>query len=367
MNNKNILEFCLSPDLGGLELFTFNCFNYLKTKTNCKLIIAPNKKLDKYIENKDKFYISRNKFFPIVPALRLAKYIDENKIDIVHFHWTKDITTVVLAKLLSKNKPKIVQTRHMTMTRFKNDFYHKFLYKHIDLIIGVTNQVKEQLEKFIPSEIRPSIKFLYAGTKKHILLNNDEVNGLKKELGFNNQSFNIGMVGRINEAKGQYLLIKAVEELVNKGLDVTAYFVGHAMEESYLEMLKLDVKKRNLEDNIYFLGFMKNPQHFYQICDAIVLASKRETFGLVLVEAMQVGTAVIGSNSGGVVEIIEDNKNGLLFNVGDENDLASKINYMINNPQKVKEMEKQAILKCEEQFCEGMQYKKLQTIFENLL
>ena len=123
---KKILELCLSPDLGGLELFMVSCYNYFKTKTNCKIVVAPNKKLDDYL--KDKILIKRNKFFPFIPALKLAQVIDKNSIDIVHFHWTKDMPTIILAKLLSKKKPKVVQTRNMHITRFKSDFYHKFLY-----------------------------------------------------------------------------------------------------------------------------------------------------------------------------------------------------------------------------------------------
>ena len=155
MKNKNILEFCLSPDLGGLELFVANCFKSFKSKGNCKIVVAPDKKLDKYLENEEKFYIKRNKFFPIIPAFKLAKFIDSNDIDVIHFHWTRDITTVVLAKILSKKKPKIIQTRNMTMTRFKDDFYHRWLYKNVDMMHAVTKQVKEQIQKFIPTDTCP--------------------------------------------------------------------------------------------------------------------------------------------------------------------------------------------------------------------
>ncbi|HIP30478.1 MAG TPA: glycosyltransferase family 1 protein, partial [Sulfurospirillum arcachonense] len=131
MEKKNILEFCLSPDLGGLELFMLSCYENFKEKSSCKVMIAPNKKLDNFIEDKDKFHLKRNKLFPLIPALKLAKFIDEHEIDMIHFHWTRDIATVVLAKTLSNRKPKIMQTRNMTMTRFKDDVYHKWLYKNI--------------------------------------------------------------------------------------------------------------------------------------------------------------------------------------------------------------------------------------------
>ncbi|MFT7003538.1 MAG: glycosyltransferase involved in cell wall biosynthesis [Sulfurimonas sp.] len=366
MSKKTVLELCMSPDLGGLELYMVRAAKALKDDFNVINIINENSKLDEYYDEDDK-YIKIKKssnLFMFVAAKRLAKIIDKEEVDIIHMHWTKDIPFVVLAKLFSKRKPKVAQTRNMTMTRFKNDFYHRFMYKNIDLLLPVTNQVKGQLENFIPQDIRPKVEVLYMGSDKPEMLNTDEVTKVKSELKFDDKSFNIGMVGRINEPKGQHLLIKAVDVLVKKDLNVNAYFVGHAMKESYLEMLKKDVKFKGLENNIHFLGFMKNPHHFYQVCDAIVLASKRETFGLVLIEAMQVGTAVIGANSGGVVEIIDDNVTGILFENQNFVSLASGIEKFIQNSELLKDIAKAGKLKCEEMFSNQRQFLKLANIFK---
>jgi len=369
MSKLTIIELCLSPDLGGLELYMINTAKILKNEFNVISVINKDSKIAKYYDETDS-YIELNKtssFFIFSEAKKLAKLIDKKGVDIIHLHWTKDIPFVVLAKLLSKSKPKIVQTRHMTMTRFKDDFYHKFLYKNIDLILAVTQQVKEQLERFIPLGARPEIELLYAGVKNSEILSDVEVDKLKQEFNFKKNCFNVGMVGRINEPKGQYLLIEAISILREKGVEVDGFFVGNPMEESYLEKLKGIVKDKNLEDNIKFLGFMKNPHNFYKMCDVIVLASKRETFGLVLVEAINSKTAVIGSNSGGVVEIIEDKKTGLLFDVEDSKSLADKIEFMMNNPELKESMEKLALKKSYELFNEEKQFSKLKTIFKRLI
>lgn len=369
MNKITIIELCLSPDLGGLELYMLRAAKALRDDFNVISIINENSKLQQYYDENDKYIKIKKKsnLFMFGAARKLAKIIDEEKVDIIHMHWTKDIPFVVLSKILSKRKPKIAQTRNMTMTRFKDDFYHRLMYKNIDLMLPVTYQVKEQLEKFIPQDIRPKIEVLYMGSDKPEMLSFDDVNKLKTELGFDNESFNIGMVGRINEAKGQHLLIKAVDVLVKQGLNVNAYFVGHPMEESYLDKLKKEVKDKDLEKNIHFLGFMKNPHHFYQICDAIVLASKRETFGLVLIEAMQVCTAVIGSNSGGVVEIIDDGKTGLLFESQNYESLANEIKKLINNPSLTINIAKSGQEKCNEKFSNELQFEKLKNILKELI
>nr|WP_321266223.1 glycosyltransferase family 4 protein [uncultured Sulfurimonas sp.] len=368
MSKLSVLELCMSPDLGGLELYMLRAAKALKDEFNVISIINEDSKLEHYYDENDKYVKIKktSNLFIFGAAKKLAKIIDDEKVDAIHMHWTKDIPFVVLAKLLSKRKPKIAQTRNMTMTRFKNDFYHRLMYKNMDLMLPVTYQVKEQLEKFIPQDIRPKIEVLYMGSDKPEMLGVDEVKGLKIELGFDTKSFNIGMVGRINEAKGQHLLIKAVDVLVKSGLNVNAYFVGHAMKESYLEMLKSDVKARGLEKNIHFLGFMKNPHHFYQVCDAVVLASRRETFGLVLIEAMQVGTAVVGANSGGVVEIIDDEKTGLLFESENFESLAMAIEKLINNLELTKSIAKAGQEKCEKKFSNELQFKKLKNILKEL-
>lgn len=238
MQNKNILEVCLSPDLGGLELYMCNCSKELAKDFNVTCVISNNSKLESFLEDLKVTKIERKSSFSLISSIKIAKIIDKNKIDKIHIHWTKDIPIIIFAKLLSKRKPKIIQTRHMTMTRFKNDFYHKFLYKNVDTIICVTKALQNQIEKFIPQNIRPKVKTLYLGAKNPKVFTKEELNIYKEEKLNSKNSFIIGFVGRINEFKGQYLLIEAMKKLKIKKLDVKAYFVGHPMNEEYLNSLK---------------------------------------------------------------------------------------------------------------------------------
>ena len=354
MNQKNILEICLSPDLGGLELFMVNCYENFKEKTTCHVMVAPNKKLDGFIEDDKKLHLKRNKFFPIIPALKLAKFIDEHEIDMVHFHWTRDIATVVLAKTLSKRKPKIMQTRNMTMTRFKDDVYHKWLYENVDTMHAVTHQVKEQLERFIPQEVRPKVEVVYMGTDEP----NEQgirVEELREFYNLGN-SFVVGIVGRIEEGKGQYLVLEAIEKL--KELDIKALIVGHTMDEVYLGSLKQKVKDLNIEDKIVFTGFTKEVNAHMSLCDAMVLGTKQETFGLVVIEAMVNKVTVIATNKGGPLEIIDDGENGLLFDRTSE-DLAFKISLLYNDKDLKEKLSFMGYEKVKEKFNAGRQLEKL--------
>ena len=320
MENKNILEFCLSPALGGLELCVKDNYEYFKEKTTTYICVAPNKSLDKILDIDDKFLLTRNKFFPIFPALKLAKFINEKDIDVIHFHWTRDIAVVVLAKVLSTKKPKIVQSRHMRMTRFKDDFYHKWLYKNIDIMHAVTKEVAKQLKKYILQDIRPKVEMVYLGVNEPNIDKN-KVKNLKEKYALNDK-FTIGIVGRIEDGKGQHLVIEAIGKL--KELNIKALIVGSAMDDEYLASLKEKGKKLDIEDKVIFTGFTKDVNEHMQLCDAIVLATIEETFGLVVIEAMVNKKCIIAVNKGGPLEIIEDSKDGLLFD-RDSDELKNKI------------------------------------------
>ncbi len=366
-NKKTIMELCMSPDLGGLELYMVRAAKALKNSFDVISVINEDTKLQQYYDGDDKVIQlpKKSNFFMFGSAKKLSQIIDENGVEVIHLHWTKDIPFVVLAKLLSSKKPKLVQTRNMTMTRFKDDFYHRLLYKNMDMMLPVTHQVKEQLERFIPQDIRPKIEVLYMGSDKTEPLNDDELEEFKKSIGFSQNDFNVGMVGRINEAKGQHLLIKALSKIEDK--NVKAYFVGHEMKKGYTNELKNLAKELGVQERVFFLGFMKNPHHFFQACDVIVLASKKETFGLVLIEAMQVGTAVIGSNSGGVVEIIDDEKTGLLFDVGSFESLACGIERLKDDRKLLNSIADAGYEKCKKMFSNELQFEKLGKILGSLV
>ncbi len=352
--SKKIVEVCLSPDLGGLEIFMVHCFEFFGEHTTTKVVVAPNTKLDNYISN-EKLFIKRNKFLPLIPALQLAKIIDEEKIDVIHFHWTKDIATVVLAKLLSKQKPQIIQTRNMTMTRFKDDFYHKWLYKNLSKMHAVTHQVKEQLERFIPSSVRPEVEVVYMGTQIPQNLQKKDPQLLKK-YGIKEDEFVVGIIGRIHENKGQWMVIEALAKL--KDLPVKALIVGHTMDEAYLDGLKEKVRSLGVEDKVIFSGFTKAVQEHMGLCDVTVLATPKETFGLVVIESMACGVPVIATANGGPLEIIEDGVDGILFDRSVD-DLTKKIKMLLDDQELLKKLSQNALEKVKDRFEKTKQLEKL--------
>ena len=368
MSKLNLLEVCLSPSLGGLELYMMYAAKALDKDFNVLSLVAEGRQLEPYFKDTSYTYISikHKGDSSFSSARKLAKIIDQNKIDIIHIHWTSDLLTTVMALLMSKNKPKLVQSRHMNMTRFKDDIYHRYLYKKMDMILTVTAQLAEQVRKYIPESIRPKVQTLYIGSQDVEVLDIDTIQAYKKEIGVTDE-FVIGMVGRIEEAKGQYLLIEAVEKLKAEGKKVKVFFVGHVMQEEHLTTLKKLIKEKELEKEIVFLGFSKEVHRFMQACDVMVLATRCETFGLVLIEAMQVGTPVIASNKCGPLEIIDDAKSGLLFEMGQSSDLYEKIAYTIENQDDLEAMAAEGQRRAETLFSSKKQFEKLSELLKGVV
>jgi len=108
------------------------------------------------------------------------------------------------------------------------------------------------------------------------------------------------------------------------------------MDEVYLTSLKEKIKKIGIEHKVIFTGFTKEVDAHMKLFDVNVLATKRETFGLVVIEAMINKVCMIATNAGGPLEIIEDGVDGLLFDRSSE-DLSIKLkNLYFNQDYKLK-------------------------------
>lgn len=370
-NNKQdslkILQLCLSPNKGGLEIYVTKLVKFLKQQVQVFVVIADDNNIKPYLDtlNNSAFEIKRSVF----SASKLAKIIDKNQIDIIHLHWTKDLPIAVIAKMLSKKKPKLIQTRHMGMTQFKNDFYHRFLYQRMDLMIAITQEVKKQVEKFINGFNRKT-KMIFIGTKESHLITASELKEIKNQYDINAE-FVLGIVGRVEEQKGQHIVIDAFSQIIKQGVDAQLLIIGEttigeAKHEVYLSKLKNNINKNNLNQKVVFTGFCNNVDKIIQTLDVLILATKKETFGMVLVEAMHAGVAVVASNLGGPTEIIDNNKNGLLFKSFDSDDLALKLKKITNDTKFRLTLAQNGKKKAQKVFAENEQFNQVLSAYIEL-
>jgi glycosyltransferase involved in cell wall biosynthesis len=130
--------------------------------------------------------------------------------------------------------------------------------------------------------------------------------------------------------KGVDVLIKAFLKVSDKFPGMKLKIVGHCPNEQekarYVEMAGGNARVEILNPVFY-----DDAVKLIQDCTFFVLPSRSEAMGRVLIEAMACGKAVIGSNVGGIPDVIKDGENGLLFNSGDVDDLAKKMDTLLSN------------------------------------
>ncbi|MCV6607511.1 MAG: glycosyltransferase family 4 protein [Campylobacterales bacterium] len=357
-----ILELCLSPNLGGLELYVEKCINELK-KDNEVLSVLKSGGL---LASRSDEFVGFEKAFhnlPIFSAGKLAKIIDDFEAEVIHIHWSKDLFLAVLAKLRSKRKPKIVYTRQMEIPAEKKGAYHNFVYSHVDLMLTITKNLEGEAKRYLPESFSSKVEALYYGVEEpEKLLSEEERDSTRSKYGFSKDDYVVGLIGRIEETKGQYLLVDALADLP----DLKSLIVGRAMEEEYLVGLKQEAKQM-CGDRVVFEDFVNNPGEIMECCDLVLLATKNETFGLVLAEAMLHKTPIIGSNKGGVPEIVgDDESRGLFFESQDSQDLKEKILFAYENQDLMNEKMERAYTFAKEEFNYDNHYKKLNKIFRKL-
>ena len=97
------------------------------------------------------------------------------------------------------------------------------------------------------------------------------------------------------------------------------------MDEKYKDKLTGISDSYDISSLISYTGFLESPMSYMPFFDLIILPTYEETFGLIVAEAMYMKVPVIGSNAGGVPEIISHKSNGLLFHTKNYNDLQEKL------------------------------------------
>lgn len=311
-----LLELCLSPDFGGLEIFFRDYARWLSKRAEVRLHLAVQSgtRLAQELAPLQLSTIefdSRSGAFPLSAARKLAAYIKAHKVDVVHVHWKNDLPLAALAKRLCGSKVRLVHSRHMDLPGSKKDPYHRFIYRSVDCFHAITKALVTQAALNLPIS-RDRIEQVYLGASVPDESSLESRASVRRRLGLDDR-FAVGVIGRISEYKGQHLLVDAIWQLRERGVEVQGLIAGHAMEPEYLEALKSRVREAELANQVRFADFLSDPHAVIAALDALVLTTVKETFGLVLVEAMLLEVPVIGTDAGGVPEIIEHGKSGLLF------------------------------------------------------
>ena len=272
----------------------------------------------------------------------------------------KDVLLIALLRLF---RVKIVYHLHnkgvsVAKKNKINDLLYRFVFKNSSAII-LSQYLYYDIESYIPEskvyncpngikDYQPETSFLTLPT---------------------NDTFKILFLSNLIKDKGVYVLIEACSILKNKGYSFQCDFIGGEGDVTE-EQLMAFVKQKGLSEHIKYLGkrYGKLKEMAYEHADVLVLPTRNDCFPLTILEAMQHALPVISTFEGGVPDIVEDGQTGFLISPYDNvTALTEKLEHLLINPSKTKEMGLNGRMKYEQHYTLPIFEQRLHNILSELI
>lgn len=253
---------------------------------------------------------------------------------------TEKVLATLPARLLGL---RVFWVEHVTVERWlaKNPLKIPYkLFSRFVTIVAISHVIKRQLRELIGVREK-HVQVIYNGVDLRTF-------AMREDRWQQTARYNIGCVARLEQEKGIEFLIQAIKIVREFIPFARLIIVGEGREKKKLVWLS---ERLGLKEAIQWIGYQRQIERWYGYFDAYVLPSvTRESFGITLVEAMASGVPVVASRIGGIPEIIEHKRTGLLAKPGDSQDLADQLIYLYNNRAETRQMVVAARNKAEEAF-----------------
>jgi glycosyltransferase involved in cell wall biosynthesis len=235
---------------------------------------------------------------------------------VVHLHGAEANFHGLLASLICRVPLRLVEEIGIPKHSKIAKLVFKTLYLSSNGIIAVSNAVKQAIQELGEAK----------ADQIHVILNPAAMLPMRLPLD-TFDPFRVGFVGRLEPIKNPIALVRAVAILRDQGLRVEARIVGDGSERSRLEAKVIDL---NLEHLVAFEGYCTSPFSFLENCHICVQPSVSEGLGLAIIESMSAGLPVVGTNIGGIPEVITDGHDGWLAREPSARSIAETIKSVID-------------------------------------
>lgn len=350
------IGFCIdSLNTGGAERLLVDLIKLLHSQNEYDIYLLTKEKSNSYLFNEIKnivnysFLIENENKRIFLRKLRNSIEKRKNfnlfssKIDIII-----DFLDCDFYKYIKNLKKKKLTWLHLSYNKLKTIKKIEEKLKYYDCICIIADEIEK--------EIINDNKYFYNLEKIYNFIDYKEIENKKNEDNLLNDKYFLTVCRLNEEQKDVSTLLKAFSKYKGSEKLVIA---GDGPDRSTLEKLTTDLK---INDRVIFLGMVDNPYPLMKNCEAFILSSKTEGFGLVIVEALYCGAKVISSNcKTGPSEILLNGEIGELFEVGNENELLEKL-CLIKN----KEYDKQKIETQMKRYSPEEYIKKFKEILEKV-
>jgi L-malate glycosyltransferase len=275
------------------------------------------------------FKVSIRNSFGVLSAIRIADFVRENKIDIIHAHVARDYIPASIASMSARNA-KLVITRHVM---FPLKPFNRFALKNVERAIAVSDAVLPELVKIFSAE---KVCVIPNGT---YIPPDDRDAGRKMRKEFREQyslpqdAPVIGTLGELKALKGQHDLILAAAAVAKEIPACRFVVVGRDNTDrgEYRDQLKREAAELGIADKFVWLEWLEDTAPFHSAIDVFVSPSHSESFGLAILEAMAYGKPIVATETDGARHLIANC--GCLVPIGDPAALASALIRVVRDPE----------------------------------
>ena len=272
--------------------------------------------------------------------LKVRKILKQIKPDIVYLHSSKAGAIGRIA-LAFNFKTKILYNAHGWYFNAQISDKKKKIFAIIEKILAIKT---DRIINISKSEYESALKYKIAPEKKMCIIengidftkfkNNDKYREeTRKKYHIEKNDIVIGVVGRLTEQKDPMTMIKAFELVHKENKNTRLMYVGSGELE---EKVKQYAKEKNILDQVIITGWVKDVEQYIPAFDIAVLPSKWEGFGLVLIEYMACDKPIIATNVGGISDIIENYKNGMLISKENDKQLTNAVEEYFQDEKLIK-------------------------------
>ena len=252
----------------------------------------------------------------LIEACILVQWEKSAQIDHIHAHFGTNSTTVVMLAYLMGGVGYSF-TVHGPEEFDKPEFIHlgKKIH-HCRFVVAISSYGRSQLFRWIPASEWPKVKIIRCGLDA-AFLNTEPLASLET-------SRQLLCIGRLCEQKGQLLLLEAIKQLHDEGVNCQLILAGDGPMRNEIELRIADYK---LEGVVEITGWISSEQVKSLLCESrgMVLPSFAEGLPVVIMEALALRRPVISTYVAGIPELIQTGKNGWLVPPGDVSKLKSAI------------------------------------------
>lgn len=368
---KKILYFITLSEIGGAQKVVYQLIQGFYQNYEIFLACAHGGELINWVEKLDlsikiiplpKLKRSISIVNDLIVFFQLIRVIRENSIDIIHCHSSKAGIIGRLAAWLTGVPVRIFTVHGWSSYSSKNKIIELF-YNTLEKLIGL---ISTHIVCVSESDRKYALKQGLASKRKlYIIHNGVTVNetkpSLREELGINQNKIIIGTVARLSYQKDPLYTIDVYSKLLLEDENLIFIWIGDGplREECFKK-----IRKENLENRFILLGSRDDAINLIGDFNIFSLLSRWESLPISIIEAMFAGLPILAADVGGVKELVEEGKNGILVNNEDINNIREKIIKLIYNKDLMLEYGEYSKKIAYEKFTESVMIKKYSKIYD---